>query len=198
MNLVGLQVFQFILQLRGQTVSATQLVFLDVIQLRLCSNDVFKEAGYCHLQVDGLCARLLDILEKMMDTLDFSLCEGKYTSPNTHTSQPSQMPLGILYRIVYGKVKPSHDWFRGGLHPLGQFYTIWLSLCIQRVEIPQEVLLKCFESKNKTSLIRQNVVDLFQRACQRQIKFGNGGHQGFMQLDELVCTRKEWANFPFW
>lgn len=110
MNLVGLQVFQLILQLRGQTVSATQLVFLDVIQLRLCSNDVFKKAGYCHLQVDGLCARLLDILEKMMDTLDFSLCEGEnIPSPNTYTSQPSQMPLGILYRIVYGKVKPSHD-----------------------------------------------------------------------------------------
>lgn len=31
MNLVGLQVFQLILQLRGEIVSATQLVFLDVI-----------------------------------------------------------------------------------------------------------------------------------------------------------------------
>lgn len=103
MNLVGLQVFQLILQLRGQTVSATQLIFLDVIQLRLCSNKGFKEAGYCHLQVDGLGARLLDILEISV------YAKGNIPSPNTHTSQPSQMPLGILYRIVYGKVKPSHD-----------------------------------------------------------------------------------------
>lgn len=104
MNLVGLQVFQLILQLRGQTVSATQLVFLDVIQLRLCSNDVFKEAGYCHLQVDGLCARLLDILEKMMDTLDFSLCEGKYTKPkHSHfAAQPDATRYPLPYRVRQG------------------------------------------------------------------------------------------------